>query len=203
MNYNLRVVTAAPYYPVSRDEAKDWLRVDSGDTSQDSVIDLLVGAITDHAENITGRVFVQRSYEMLMDYFPSYEIIMPRAPLLTVDYVKYYDINNVLQTLGTSIYEYDIYREPGRLRPAVNESWENTYSRMNAVQIGFTAGYAVGSPADAAAYREAVPDNLKLWMHARIATLYENREQLIQSNKVQIPFDFADGMLDNLKILEF
>lgn len=203
MNYNLRVVTAAPYYPVSRAEAKEWLRVDIDDTSQDNVIDLLIGAMTDHAENLTGRVFVQRSLEMLLDYFPACDIILPRAPVLTVDYVKYYDSNNALQTLASSVYEYDIYREPARLRPAFGESWETTYSRLNAVQIGFTAGYAVGSPTDAAAYRDAVPVNLKLWMAARIATLYENREQLLHGNVRAIPRDFADGMLDSLKIVEF
>lgn len=196
----IRVTTAPPYYPLSRDEAKVFCRVDDGDTSQDAVIDMLIAALTDHAENKTGRSFVQRSYELLLDCFPWYQINIPQPPLLTIDSVKYYDSANVLQTLSPSLYAVDIYHEPGRLQPAYGEAWPVTYGVMNAVQIAFTAGYAPGSPTGAAAYREALPANLKLWLNARISTLYENREQLIRNNQVEIPRDFADGLLDSLVV---
>lgn len=200
---NIRVTTAAPYYPVSRANAKLWARIDSDDTAQDTMIDLLIAAMTDYAENITGRSFVQRSYELLLDTFPSWEIRLPRPPLLTIDSVKYYDTENVLQTLATSIYESDIYREPARLRPVLGDVWPAVYNRMNAVQIAYTAGYAPGSPDDEAGYREAVPDTLKLWLSARIATLYDNRDHLMRTGKMQIPRDFADGILDSLVVADF
>lgn len=203
MKYDLRVVTAPPYYPVSRAQAKLWCRIDTDDTSQDDAVDGLIAAMTEYAENYTGRSFVERSYELLLPFFSCHEIEIPRAPLLSVDYVKYYDTDNVLQTIAAADYEVNTVREPGLLRPVYLESWPSTYSRYHAVQIGFTAGYAPGSPADEAGYREAVPELLKQWIKARISTLFENREQLVQNNKVQIPWGFGDGLLDSLIILGF
>lgn len=198
----LRVTSAPPYYPVSRAEAKAWLNIDDDITGQDAVIDLLIAALTEQAENKTGRAFVQRSYELLLDSFPVV-IELEKPPLLSVDYVKYIDLNGELQTLSASLYSVDTYREPGILEPEYLQSWPNTRDIRNAVQIGYTAGYAPGSPSDEAAYREAVPAVLKQWMQVRIATLYENREQLVHGNSVDIPRDFVDGLLDSLTVLRF
>jgi len=195
----LRILTPPPYYPVSLAEAKDWCRVDTGDTSQDTVIRMIIAALTEQAENMTKRSYVQRSYKLLLDGFV--EVIeLPRPPLLTVDYVKYYDTNGGLQTISAAEYTVSAYDEPGILEPAYNESWPFVRDIRNAVQIGYTAGYAPGSPTGEAAYQEVLPDNLKLWMHTRVATVYENREQLIRNNLVKIPRDFADGLLDNLVV---
>jgi len=196
----LRVTSAPPTYPVSRDEAKAWCQIDDDITDQDAVIDLLIAALTEQAEHLTGRAFVQREYELLLDRFAARDIMLPHPPLLSVDSVKYYDINNALQTIDPADYEVDLYAEPGRLRPALYQTWPTTYSRFNAVQIAFTAGYAPGSPSSDAAYREAVPSLVKQWLQARIGTLYENREQLVRSGLVRIPRDFADGLLDSLVI---
>jgi uncharacterized phiE125 gp8 family phage protein len=193
----LRTLTPPPFYPVSLAEAKDWCRVDSDDTSQDAVIRMIIAALTEQAENVTKRSYVQRSYELLLDGFV--EVIrLPRPPLLTVDYVKYYDTNGTLQTISAAEYSVSPYDEPGILEPAYNESWPFTRDIRNAVLIGYTAGYAPGSPTTEVGYQEVLPDNLKLWLHARVATMYENREQLIRNNLVNIPRDFADGLLDNL-----
>ena len=203
MEIDIRLITAAPYYPVSRAQAKLWCRIDTDDTDQDAMVDGLIAAMVDYAENYTGRSFVQRSYELLLPYFYAHEIEIPRPPVLSSDYVKYYDISNVLQTIPAAEYEANLVREPGLLRPAYLESWPNSYSRYHAVQIGFTAGYAPGSPADADGYRQAVPELLKQWMKARISTLYEHREHLIQNNRVSIPRGFGDGLLDSLMIMGF
>lgn len=196
----LRVTSALTVYPVSRAEAKAWCRIDDDITDQDAVVDLLIAALTDQAEHLTGRAFVQREYELLLDGFVTHDIVLPHPPLLSIDSVKYYDLNNTLQTIDPAAYEVDLYAEPGRLRPALYQTWPTTYTRFNAVQIAYTAGYAPGSPSSDAAYREAVPPLVKQWLQARISTLYEHREQLIRNGTVKIPRDFADGLLDSLVI---
>lgn len=198
----LRVTTAPPYYPVSRADAKSWCRIDSDITDQDGMIDLMIAAMTDYAENLTGRAFVQRSYELRLDGFCNV-IELPKPPLLTIDSIQYYDTNAVLQTVSAADYVADIYREPGIVEPAYLESWPATQGIRNAVRIAFTAGYAAGSPQDGDGYRQAVPANLKLWMQARISTLYDNRDHLMQSSFKAMPRDFADGLLDSLMIMRF
>lgn len=200
---SLITVSAPPCYPVSRAEAIAWLRADAGDTAQAPVIDMLIAAMTDYAENLTARAFIQRSLELgRPDFFPpgAPSIALPQPPLLSVDYVKYIDTGGILQSLAASEYDIDLAAEPGLIQPAYLCYWPaiRTWA-VNPVRIGFTCGYApVGSPVGDLEYRAGLPAALKLWMHARIATLYENREQLMMNNQVKIPRDFADGLLDSL-----
>ena len=63
----IRVITAPASYPVTRAQAKEWCRVDADDSSQDNVLDLLIGAMTNYAEHLTGRAFVERTLELTAD----------------------------------------------------------------------------------------------------------------------------------------
>lgn len=192
----VREITAPSVEPVTLAEARAWCRVDS--TDDDAILTLLIQAMREYAENITGRVFVQRSLQLSLPCFTEFTIELPRPPLVSVTSVKYYDVAGVLQTIDPSDYEVNTEREPGQVKPAYGETWAYTRSVFNAVQIVYQAGYApTGSPTD---YRENIPASLKLWMHARLATLYEARQQLVDNRTVEIPRNFADGLLDSLKV---
>lgn len=69
-------------------------------------------------------------------------IELPRAPVTAITSIKYYDLDNVQQTLSTSIYTTDLHAEPPRIDLAYDQSYPDTYSRSNAVEILYTAGYA-------------------------------------------------------------
>lgn len=203
---SLITVTAAPFYPVSRAEAKLWIR-ESG-TDQDAIVDMLIAAMTSYAENLTHRAFVQRSLELDLESFYCDEdgdgdIDLPFPPLISVDYVKYIDTGGVLQTLASDQYDVDSNAQPGKIQPAYQCYWPSirTWS-VNPVRVGFTCGYApTGSPTgEEVNYQAPIPAELKLWMKARIATLYENREQLVADNNIEIPRHFADGLLDSLTV---
>lgn len=194
----VRTITEPSVEPVTVAEAKEWLRIESGDTTaaQDALLALLVKAMRAYAENLTGRAFVQRTLELTLPEFPCGEIELPFPPLVSVTHVKYTDIGGELQTVDAVDYEVDAYGEPGRVQPAWLSSWPATRGVFNAVQVRYVAGYApTGSPTDDA---ENVPAAVKLWMHARLATLWRDREQLIGANRQAIPRAFADGLLDAL-----
>lgn len=200
----IKVITAAPYNPVSLVEAKLWLREDGAD--QNNVITRLIKAMANYAEHLTGRAFVQRTLELDMDdwtnaWHEDYGacVMFPWAPLVGVDSIAYTDTARAAQTLAGTVYDVDTVSTPGMLRLAYGQSWPGLGYGFNRVRIQYRAGYApVGSPADEAAYQAGIPDELKTWLHARIATLYENREQLMASNNIEIPRHFADGLLDSL-----
>lgn len=199
MSSSVRVITPPAVEPVSLVQAKAWCRVDTDDTSQDAVITMLIKAMREYAENITRRAFVERTLELTLERFGG-EIELPRAPLISVDWIKYYDVNGDLQTLSAALYEVNTYEQPGEVRPIATASWPATGLVYNAVQIRYRAGYAEngesGSPTDLA-YN--VPAAVKVWMQARLATLYEHREQMIVGATVNpIPRNFADGLLDAL-----
>lgn len=192
----VREITAPSVEPISLAQAKAWLRVDDDITDQDAVITMLIKSMREYAENLTGRTFVQRTLELTLPHFP-HVIELPNPPLISVTHIKYYDTDGALQTLDSSVYEVDSYREPGLVRPAYLQSWESTRYVFNAVQVRYEAGYApTGSPTD---YRENMPASLQIWMQARLASLYEHREQIVTGTTVSdLPRNFADGLLDSL-----
>ena len=207
----IEVRTAPAFEPVSLAEARLWLRIDSDDTAQDSVITMLIAAMRRYAENYTGRAFVSRALRLTLGDWPYHAkwgvlIELPSPPLISVDAFKYTDTDGVLQTLASTQYVVHEWRAPAWIVPAysggIPVTWPTIRLVPDSLQIDFTAGYTegAGSPTEQAEAAENVPDSLKLWMHARIATLYEQREQLIVGTIVaQVPWNFADGMLDELR----
>lgn len=209
----VREITAPSVEPITLAQAKEWCRIDSDDTSQDTtVLPMLIAAMRRYAEHLTGRAFIQRSLQLVMPGWPPLtdpclppQIELPFPPLGEVTSITYLDINGVEQTLATDQYTVHDWREPALVVPAYLAVWPYTRFAMDAVRVNFTAGYApVGSPQDSVAYQATVlPTNLLLWMHARIATLYEQREQLVIDARAAmdvLPRNFADGLLDDLVV---
>lgn len=195
----IKVITAPAAYPVTATEAREWCRIDTADTSQDNVITLLIAAMTDYAEHLTGRAFVERTLELDLPYFPG-TIELPWPPLIGIDSITYIDANEASQTFASANYEVDTVREPGRVRPISTSAWPSTGTRFNPVKVKYRAGYACPfSPIDLTD-NSYLPAAMRTWIAARFATLYEHREQLVFNNRIEIPRSFADGLLDALLI---
>lgn len=198
MNSSLVVITPPTVEPVSLAEAREWLRLESDDTQNTTVLGMLIQAMREYAEELTGRAFCQRTLELRMDALPT-EIELPYPPLQSVEFVKYTDDDEVLQTLAADQYQVDTAREPGLIVPAWSaRTWPTAIAIPNSVRIRFVAGdYDGGSPT------VPVPAKLRLWMHQRIATLFENREALVVGSTVQpLPRDHVDGLLDSLVLAQ-
>lgn len=195
----IRIITPPAAYPVTLAEAKEWARVDATDTSQDVALDMILAAMVNHAEHLTGRAYVERTLELSMTHF-EWCIRLPWAPLLGIDAVAYTDRNEAAQTVATADYEVDTVSEPGRVRPVSGKAWPAIGTRFNPVRIRYFAGYRpAGSPVDLTD-NSYLPGEVRTWIAARICTLYDNRDQLVtgQGGVVAIPRDYADGLLDSL-----
>lgn len=198
----IRVLVKPVVDALQLEEAKSWCRID--DTNSDGDVRMLIAAMWRYAENLTLRAYVQRTLELILPCWPAVKvegysrtaIELPQPPLVQVDSITYIDINGDSQILDADQYVVHAWREPGVIVPSYGVSWPSVRGDLDAVRVQYIAGYApTGSPTD---YRENVPPQVKQWMKARIATLYEHREQLIRSDQVQIPRAFADGLLDDL-----
>jgi uncharacterized phiE125 gp8 family phage protein len=197
----IKIITAAAAYPVTLAEAKEFCRIDSVDSSQDTTLTMLIAAMTNYAEHLTGRAFVERTLELDIDHF-SRCIELPWAPLIGIDSVKYLDADEVLQTVDAADYEVDTISQPGKVRPVSGESWPSIGTGFNTVRIRYRAGYAApGSPQDLTD-NTYLPGEMRTWMAARICTLYDQRAHVAIANgsMLQLPRDFADGLLDSLLI---
>jgi uncharacterized phiE125 gp8 family phage protein len=172
----IRLITAPAAEPITLTEAKEHLRVDH--TAEDAKISALILAARQDCEEWTARAFVTQTWELVIDTFPTNEILIPRPPLQSVTSVKYDDGDGVEQTLGALDYEVDDVSQPGWVVP-VTTGWPTSiWTGINSVRIQYVAGYAPGtdSPIDLAFN---VPGPIKAAILLTLGHLYENRETVV------------------------
>lgn len=183
---SLRLVTAPTTPALSLAEAKAHLRVDS--TAEDTLIESLVTAATDMAEQQTRRALMQQTWELTLDAFPT-AFELTRVPVQSIASVKYTDISGVEQTLDPSAYTLDTSDGYGfaYVKPAYGTEWP---SAREGVKVRYVAGYA-----DAA----AVPEPIVQWIKLMVSTMFDNRETEAYSSRAvstTVRMQFVDRLLD-------
>lgn len=195
---NVRIVTQPPVEPITLAEAKAHLVVDDAITADDTYIESLIKVARINAENYTRRAYVQRTLELTLEYFCNVIIELPYPKLQSITSIIYKDSDGVDQTIDSSDYQIDTYREPGLVMPAYLSSWPvSVRPDFNSVRIRYVAGVdlGAGSPTD---YTSNIPEVVKQWMKVRIAAMYEMRMPVVFGASVaQLPRDYVDGLLDS------
>jgi len=167
MIYHDYTETSTPsVYPVTRDEAKDWLRVD--DTNSDDLIDSLIESATYLIEQMVNRPLISRTYTLKMDCFPSV-IELSKVPCTAVSQITYLDSQGSSQTLATSVYRTSLGGEwqSCRITRDYGQVWPATYPVVDAVTVSFTAGYgAAGSD---------VPEAIRQAILYQISSMFDSR----------------------------
>ncbi len=160
--------TSAPSTtPITTAEAKTHCRVTTSD--DDTYIDTLVEAATDHVEDVTGLQLVTATWTWTLDEFPESDtLIAPVNPMATVASVKYLDSDGAQQTCDSSNYDTDFTSMPGRIVLAYNVQWPIIRgNEIDSVEVIFTAGYGAAS---------AVPSHLRHAIKLIVGHWYEHRE---------------------------
>lgn len=202
---NPKQTVAPKLEPVSLQEMKDHLRITHADDM--GLIEGQVMAARLFVEGWLGRQMIQATYELARDCFPgqrlqhlpddrsgyrrSYsKIDLPWPPLVSVSGITYIDNDGATQTLDTSIYTVDTYREPGAVHLAWGKSWPSVRIQPNAVKVTYLAGHA-----DA----ESVPAMDKHLIKLVAGDLYEHRETII-TGTIQARIDGLLSMFWHRKI---
>lgn len=164
----ITLITGPGAEPITTAEAKTQCRV--SDSSEDAYIDALITAARRFFERLTGWQCVNATWELTLDSFPDV-IELPRYPLVSVTYIKYYDANNTQLTLSSALYDVDTASVPPRIRPVVGESWPTIYGRLNSVVVRFVAGHGTAG--------SNVPDEYKQAIKFLVAHWFEHREPVV------------------------
>jgi uncharacterized phiE125 gp8 family phage protein len=172
----LKLVTPPVNPVVTLAQAKAHLRV--VDSDDDLLIAAMVSAATSAAQNFTGRAFVDQTWDLYLDEFPTGTdmfVKIPLPPLIEVVEVNYDDSAGNIQVVDPLDYYVDSASQPGWIVPTGTLQWPTPLAAINSVRVRFRAGYLDNNspPAD------AVPDDIKAAVYLILGSLYENREEQI------------------------
>lgn len=174
------IIAAPSLTMVTLADAKLHLKVDSWD--DDTLITTLINAAESFLDNysgITGRALLYQTWEQKFDAFYARHDL-PIGIASSIVSVKYYDINNVQQTVTGSTYQLFTDQLGSYVETAAGMSWPNCYSRTDAVAIQWVAGY--GSTA------ATVPAAIIVAMKMLVAHWYEFRGVILTDKRMeQIP----------------
>ena len=184
MIVGLTVVTAPAIEPVSIDDLKTDLRIDSDLTDHDVLIESLGRAAREWVERTAKRALITQTLKLTLDEWPdSDRISLPRAPLISVGSIKYTDTSGSENTFSASSYFADTDNEPGRVVLHNGESWPSAALRPAAgIAIEYNAGFG---PEEI-----DVPDSYKNAIRLLVAFWYDNPSAVSTSGAVpqEIPF---------------
>lgn len=152
-------------------EAKAHCRIDDADS--DGVLTSLINAAESYLDGysgILGRALINQKWVQNYDSFCD-RMNLPVGIASSISTVKYYDSSNVQQTLASSVYQLltDDLGSYVTLKPL--QVWPQPYSREDAVEITWVAGYGSAAANVPAAIRAAALLLVGHW--------YENRENVV------------------------
>ncbi len=210
----LKLLAPPTQEPLSLEEAKRHLRVDSSD--ENTLILGYIAAARDYAERFTGRQFLTATWALGLGTWPCATgwrstqggLWLPRPPLqtLTGTYVDlagdpqplgitYVDSDGATQTLATTVYGVDTLTEPGRVYLKSGQSWPNLYDQPYAVQVTYKAGWLT---VPQLYHRHA---SLRSALLLLVGHLYENREASAEKTLSEIPLG-VESLLWMNRLLE-
>lgn len=160
----LKLKTAPAVEPITLDEAKLHLRVDSADDNV--LISALITTARQLAERETKRAFITQTWQMYLDY-ASPEIDVPKPPLQSVTAITVIDEAGAETVVSDTLYDVDASENsPGRVRLKSGCVWP-AHRNFASFIIEFKVGYG-----DAAT---DVPEALKQGILQLLSHLYDNR----------------------------
>lgn len=169
ITYKVQRVTEPAAEPISRDRAKEQLRIESGFTMDDDLIDFYISAARDEAEKYCNRSFASADFFLMLDRFPGGRtpVTLPDPDTTDVSAVTYIDSNGAEQTVNASDYTVDTDRQ--QIRPDGN--WP---VGATSIKVAYTAG-----PDASASPAERPPKSVEQAMLLLITDMYDLRSSQV------------------------
>lgn len=181
--------------PVTLAEVQAQIR--NWNPDEEDTITALITAARQVIETETHRDFITATYCYTLQGFPNEaKILLPRSPVGTIaaDGIKYYDTENVQQTLSSTLYTTYTDEPRGYVWLNYEGTWPSVYTRPDAVQITFTAGYGTSASSTPLCVRQAILLLVSHW--------WKNRDIVAAgAEKTKIPMTI-DALLGPVRIIE-
>lgn len=182
---NLTQLTSSPIAVIDLSLAKSHLYVDSSD--YDDYITMLcvnAQAFVEGKNGIGVPLLTQQWQVNFPSFYSPNGLVLPLNPVQSVDQIQYISAANVLTTLPTTIYDYDVSRDPCAIFRAYNQSFPTVLPVQKAVQVQFTCGFG-DDPTDCPGdIRQAILCLIEHWWTNR--TTVAGLDSRV--NPVEVPF---------------
>ena len=185
------LITGPALEPVSLDDAKAHLRLDTDD--DDTLLTAAIAAARVHVEALTRRLLIEQGWRVYLDRWPQKRIVtLSPAPLISVDTVTVYDASGDPAVVDADDYEVDTIAVPGRLVLA-GSAPVSAGQAVNGIEIDVTAGYGPSSVDVPAPLRQAIMMLVAHW--------YEHRGAVGHDMAGSIPPLGFDALIAPFRIL--
>ncbi len=161
----VKLITPTSLEFISLTEAKAHLKVTSSD--EDTLIQTYLNGAIQRVENYRQSNIMSAEFELYAPYF-DYNMNLQKHPVTAINSVKYYDEDNVLQTVSASNYRLHDFRVPARLEFDEDYYFPDVYDREYPVVINFQAGFTYAASAQ---YQ-----NIKVVTLGELGTINEIRQ---------------------------
>lgn len=165
---------------VSIQLAKQHLRLDADDGSDDELIKHLIEVATERAEHHLGRSLLTKTYQTVAEHGDKIKLIPHLISILSVIATNADDSTTTLTGADYLINQNSLVPE---VMPMVLVE--------ASIAVTYTAGYGNA---------DAIPKAIKQWVLVDLATLYENREAVMNYGVNSVPYAFVDGLLDPYRV---
>lgn len=161
------LVTPPSVEPLTLTEARTQVHVDTSD--EDVTLENLIRAARERVELETNRALLAQTWDLVLPWFPTHRIEVPKPPLMTVTSVTYIDTAGAPQIWASSLYQVQKPAGPvaerGLIQPVYGEVWPLTRpDTFAAVTVRFQAGYGTDRTAVPQALRQAMLLILESWV---------------------------------------
>ncbi len=204
----ISVITPPSNYPISRMEAKNWLKIEESLTDDDALLDECMAMGTMLCEEYTQRKFMTQTLRLTMDAFGNqalnaltdgvYDLpinygvdyaseVNLTLPLQSVTSVTTYDLNNASSVFSSANYTVDL--SGARIFLNIGQLWPVGLRSRHAVEVLYVAGYG-NNPAD-------VPEPIRSAIKMMAAAVYYNRGLAEMPNPCKgalNPYKLYDGL---------
>lgn len=205
MTMALTLVTAPAQEPLALASAKSYLGIDESDTTNDTLVGDINSAARRFCEEFTKLSFVTQTWDLWLDGIPNpggraskdpwwdgvrsepisfatggYPAIeIPKAPLQSVTFLKYYDTSDTQQTFDLAATVTDPDSKPGRLILKTGSTWPVDLRSLRSINIRFVAGFGDDGT--------SLPESIMQAIRIMVSHYYENREALVEGRLGKTP----------------
>ena len=170
--YSVVVATTSTGEPITRQQAKDHLRVTS--TGEDEYIDRLITTAREQVEQEARVCLIDRTLTEKYRTFPDASYMeLTRQPLRSVTSIKYVNSTGGTSTFSSTAYDVDTARKPGVVWLGYAQSWPTTRDEHDALTVTYVAGH------DTSTSGSGVPNLAKQACLLLVAHAFEERQPIV------------------------